>query len=67
MKVIDGGRPQLHVGERVLVDGRSATVICPDFKTHVYRGMVSVRYPDGGLDLVESERVHRPDHKEVSE
>lgn len=47
MKVIDGGQPQLSKGHRVLVDNLCATAICTTSKTHVYRGMISVRFPDG--------------------
>lgn len=39
--------------------GRRARVICGSFKTHVYRGMVSVDYGEGELDPVEEEQVER--------
>lgn len=59
MKLIDGGREHFSEGDEVVVSGRWARVICGDFRTHVYRGMVSVRYDDGALDLVEEEQVER--------
>jgi hypothetical protein len=30
-----------------------ATVVQARFKTHVFRGDISIRYPDGTMDLVE--------------
>lgn len=58
MRLIEGGEP-FRKGESVLVDGREATVICPSFKTHVYRGMLSVDFGGGELGLVEGERVRK--------
>lgn len=60
MALIEGGKPEpLRKGEEVLVEDRKAIVICPSFATHVYRGMVSVDFGNGELDLVEEERVKR--------
>lgn len=60
MRLIRGGKPDpLQKGETVLVEGRTATVVCPAFTTHVYRGMVSVDFGDGELGLVEEEHVRK--------
>lgn len=61
LEAIQGGR--LEPGARVVVHGergsRSATVVASAFKSHVFRDDVSVRYPDGTLDLIPVERVRR--------
>lgn len=61
LEVLDGRQQPLRKDEEVLVGepGRSAKVICPEFYTHVYRGMVSVDFGDGELELVEQEQVRR--------
>lgn len=41
------------------MDGRWARVICGGFATHVYRGMGSVQYGDGALDLLDEEQLER--------
>lgn len=58
---MDGGKEHFSEGDEVVVSGRWARVICGNFKTHVYRGMVSVQYGDGALDLVEEGQVERMD------
>ena len=63
MKLLEGGlpdRPKPGAAVRVKThDGawRPATVVQASFKTHVFRGHVSVRYQDGALDLVEERHV----------
>lgn len=60
MALTEGGKPEpLYEGEEVLVEERKAKVICPSFATHVYRGLVSVDFGGGEMDLVEEERVKR--------
>lgn len=60
MRLIQGGRPDpLSRGEEVLVEGRTATVVCPSFQTHVYRGMVSVDFGGGELALIQEDQVSR--------
>lgn len=59
MKLIDGGREHFREGDQVLVGGRRARGVCGSFKTYVYRGMVSVQYADGELDLLEGGQVER--------
>ena len=63
MRVVEGAMPDPpEPGSPVWVvepDGGRipAMVITARFTTHVFRGDVSVRYPDGTLDLIEKERV----------
>lgn len=60
MALTEGGTPEpLRKGEEVLVEDRKVKVICGSFSTHVYRGLVSVDFGDGELDLVEEDRVRR--------
>lgn len=61
MELLEGGIP--GPGTPVEIDhagrGREAVVVASGFKTHVFRGDVSVRYTDGTMDLVPAERVRR--------
>ena len=63
MRVVDGAMPDPPApSSAVWVVGTDgvrlpATVITARFKTHVFRGNVSVRYADGTFDLIEKERV----------
>ena len=63
MRLVEGAMPDPpEPGSEVWIvepDGGRvlATVITGRFKTHVFRGDVSVRYHDGGMDLVKSDRV----------
>lgn len=60
MALTEGGKSEsLRKGEEVLVEDRKAKVICGSFSTHVYRGLVSVDFGGGELDLVEEDRVRR--------
>lgn len=60
MALIEGENPEsLRKGEEVLVEDRKAKAICGSFSTHVYRGLVSVDFGGGELDLVEEDRVRR--------
>lgn len=60
MEVMDGGKPEPpHRGEQVLVEGRTARVVCAEFRTHVFRGMISVDFGEGELGLVDAEHVVR--------
>lgn len=59
MRLIEGGREPFRKDEPVVVGGREARVICPGFQTHVYRGMISVDFGEGELDLVEQECVRK--------
>ena len=63
MQLVRGGlpdRPKPGAAVRVKTpDGtwQPATVVQARFKTHVFRGHVSVRYQNGVLDLVEEQQV----------
>lgn len=61
LRLIQGDGEIFHKGEPVLVEGRSATVICPRFTTHVFRGMVSVDFGAGELGLFDEEQVYKAD------
>lgn len=57
LRLVEGGA--LRSGDRVLVEGRPATVVCASFRTHVFRGQVSVLFDSGERELLPAEKVLR--------